>query len=188
MHRAITLIADNRKEFMRKFIILVALAALGILATAAVASASVVVNSDGTISVGKGDVQNALGLKNDAALQDYVVAKGVTGVTFTDKSVTTWHFVNRCNGTDYIHDIISTSERPITVQAHTNAQGKISSGWTLTPGTLTTSTKYNNYSNFTAYLMCKYFGGIDEGNSGSTVTTTGGLQVDGHDLRITPLV
>ena len=186
MHRAITLIADNRKEFMRKFIILAALAALGILATAAVASASVVVNSDGTISVGKGDVQNALGLKNDAALQEHVTANGVK---FTmDKSVTTWHFVNRCNGTDYIHDIISTSERPITVQAHTNAQGKISSGWTLTPGTLTTSTKYNNYSNFTAYLMCKYFGGIDEGNSGSTVTTTGGLQVDGHDLRITPLV
>ena len=172
---------------MKRITKIVALAAIALFATASVASASVIANSDGTISVGKGDVQNALGLLNDEALQDYVTTKGVTGVPFTDKSVTTWHFVNRCNSTDYIYDIVSTSERPIAVQAHTNAKGKISSGWTLTPGTLGTSTKYNNYSNFTAYLMCKYFGGIDEGDNGSTVTTTGGLQVDGHALPITPL-
>ena len=168
---------------MKRITKIVALAAIALFATASVASASVIANPDGTISVGKGDVQNALGLKNDGALQDYVTQNGVK---FTmDKSVTTFHFVNRCNGTDYIHDIVSTSERPLTVVAQTNAQGKISSGWTLTPGTPTTSKKYSNMSAYNAYVMCKIFGGTDEGSDGSTVTTTSlPLQVNGHDLPI----
>ena len=54
---------------MRRITIIAVLAAIAVLATAAVASASVTVNPDGTTSIGKGDVQNALGYHNDAAFQ-----------------------------------------------------------------------------------------------------------------------
>jgi hypothetical protein len=53
---------------MRRITIIAAIAAIGVLATAAVASANVAV-TNGTGFVGKGDVQNALGYANDAAFQ-----------------------------------------------------------------------------------------------------------------------
>src|SRR5689334_19463738 len=54
---------------MNRIIKIVVLAALAALATAAVASASVTVDASGNGFVGKGDVQTALGYKNDAAFQ-----------------------------------------------------------------------------------------------------------------------
>jgi hypothetical protein len=54
---------------MKRLIKIVTLAALAALATAAVASASVAVDASGNGFVGKGDVQTALGYKNDAAFQ-----------------------------------------------------------------------------------------------------------------------
>ena len=63
---------------MNRIIKIVAPAALAALATAAVASANVAV-TDGTGSVGKGDVMNALQYKNDAAFQ----AANPASATFT---------------------------------------------------------------------------------------------------------
>jgi hypothetical protein len=58
-----------------------------LLATAAVASASVVANPDGSISVGKGDVQTALGYGsgNDAAFQADAAAQNITFSRSSDK-------------------------------------------------------------------------------------------------------
>ena len=76
---------------MRKFII--AGMALAMLAVPAAASASVNVDDSGTGFVGKGDVQDALGLANDAAMQDPVQegngVKFTTGYTKVDTTCST---------------------------------------------------------------------------------------------------
>jgi hypothetical protein len=55
---------------MKRFIFALGIAAIAATAVfASVASANVVANPDGTTSIGKGDVQNALGYANDAAFQ-----------------------------------------------------------------------------------------------------------------------
>lgn len=75
---------------MSRIIKIAVLAAIAILATAAVASASVNV-TNGIGFVGKGDVQNALGGMNNAAIQNLV--DSTNGVTFTYTTTDTYNVV-----------------------------------------------------------------------------------------------
>ena len=97
---------------MRKLIITAGAAVALALAVTGTASASVNVTDQGTGFVGKGDVQNALGLANDAAMQ----AKFLAGeVKFT--SLYTMHASSdwKCGGKDYNTTSDVTYKRPMDV-------------------------------------------------------------------------
>ena len=115
---------------MNRIIKMVALAALAVLATAAVASASVAV-TDGVGFVGKGDVQTALGYKNDAAFQ-----ADAAGVTFQYGDVAEISMAVVCTSDDvtYVtqHNVLGTVTAANTVNFTTKGdKGKVT-GYNLT--------------------------------------------------------
>ena len=140
---------------MNRIIKMVALAALAALATAAVANANVVANADGTTSIGKGDVQNALGYKNDAAFQ-----ADAKNITFSYGSDVTQMIADiKCSAAnimgpddpfDTAHNVVSSTVTPhgANVTALTNGAGKVT-GYTatgITSGTPTTTSTFGNWS------------------------------------------
>jgi hypothetical protein len=110
---------------MNRIIKIVVLAALAALATAAVASASVAVDSNGNGFVGKGDVQTALGYKNDAAFQ-----ADAAGVTFQYGDVAEISMAVVCTSDDvtYVtqHNVLGTVTAAKTVNFTTKGdKGKV---------------------------------------------------------------
>jgi hypothetical protein len=106
---------------MRKLLIIAG--AVAALAVPSAAMAAVTYDDARVGSVGKGDVQNALGL-NDAAMQ-------TTAVTFTNKAVSQIEMAWACSNGDQHSLIYSfTTVRPIASTPLKNPQGKVT-GWTL---------------------------------------------------------
>jgi hypothetical protein len=121
-----------------------ATAVAALLATAGAASASVNV-TDGVGFVGKGDVQNALGYANDAAIQTAVREGRIKfiggGYTLTTDKDTSW---TCSDGSTQHHHFYTTTIAPGTVNAvaRVNGQGKFTNGWDIngiTTGTPTTT-------------------------------------------------
>jgi hypothetical protein len=139
---------------MNRIIKIVALAALAALATAAVASANVAV-TDGVGTIGKGDVQTALGYHNDAAFQ-----ADAKNITFSYGSDVTQMIADiKCSAAnvmgpddpfDTAHNVVSSTVTPhgANVTPLKNNQGKVT-GYTatgITSGTPTTTSTFANWS------------------------------------------
>jgi hypothetical protein len=185
---------------MKKYI--VAIGALVALAVPTAAIANVVVNPDGTTSIGKGDVQTALGYKNDAAFQ-----ADAKNITFSYGSDVTQMIADiKCSAAnvmgpddpfDTAHNVVSSTVTPnaVNVKALTNGAGKVT-GYTatgITSGTPTTTSTFGNWSTCPAG---EHFMGWLNGpeNAFHWETTPGGtdLQVSNGSktvvLPITPIV
>jgi hypothetical protein len=109
---------------MNRIIKITMLAVVAVLATAAVANASVAV-TDGNGSVGKGDVQTALGYKNDAAFQ-----ADAAGVKFQYGDVAEISMAVVCTSDDvtYVtqHNVLGTVTAAKTVNFTTKGdKGKV---------------------------------------------------------------
>ena len=170
---------------MRKFIFIVA--AIAALAISGVALANVTVNPDGTTSIGKGDVQTALGYANDAAFQ-----ADAKNITFS-LAPNTVHYVatHYCSAQnvwqpgDPPMDIVQSDMGTIgtvsntpNVQALKNGSGKVT-GYLetgVTPGAAS-ALDYNmiDWSKWSTCPAGEHFmGWIDpQGNPFSTVTVPG---------------
>ena len=128
---------------MKKFI--TAGLAIAMLAVPSVASANVAVEN-GVGFVGKGDVQTALGLANDQAMQEYFKSPGVK---FTAKTVVTTDNSWTCSDGETYRNAggpwVTTQTYTVKAQANTNNAGKLSNGWNLSgrdfavPGTLSST-------------------------------------------------
>jgi hypothetical protein len=174
---------------MRRITMIAVLAAIAILSTAAVASASVAF--DGTTAtgfVGKGDVQNALGLANDGAMQDLFKAGGVKFTSHYKWATTTnW---SCSDGTTNSRTSTVIQAVPMNVTANTNNAGKLTNGWNLD----------GIKSTFGSYVSGGYSGAAYNGDCGPNAYSTGflphgfdngplgGLYVNGVELPNTPIV
>ena len=109
--------------------VIAATALTALIATASVASAAVTYNDQSVGTVGKGDVQTAVGGINDAALQS---AWKDGKITFNSKyqmdSIDRW---NCTDGSVQQMTLRTVQARQLNVTAATNGQGKVTSGWTL---------------------------------------------------------
>jgi len=113
---------------MRKIIITACAASALAAAVPAIASADVAVDSNGVGYVGKGDVQNALSLKNDAALQTKFLAGQIN---FTAGYTKTYDNVLTCaDGSEHHVLVTSAGSGTADVVADTNKAGKVN-GWTV---------------------------------------------------------
>jgi hypothetical protein len=167
---------------MKKMKFIIAGAALMALAIPSVASANVAVDN-GVGTVGKGDVQSALGI-NDASMQS-MWDKGQ--VKFTAKTTEVGGIQWSCSdGTTERFTSTQVKSSPLNTKAETNKAGKLTSGWKLNnlsgeAGTVLSS------ENSGTFMLCP--NGVR--NSGlsffSDPTTIGGLQVKGIDLPNTPV-
>ena len=165
------------------FVLFAALAAMAAI-VAGSALANVTVDSTGHGSVGKGDVQNALGLKNDAAMTDWLktntVKFGYTGAhtidyawTCPDGNAYTAHF-------EYPY-VGSLDNTPVVNNGKTvswNLTGQ--AGWPSYTG-----------SSFTGTPPLTCDGQYDQYTSvqrmGEVADTITGLTVNGKPLAITPV-
>ena len=176
---------------MSRILKIITLSAIALLATAAVASASVNV-TEGVGFAGKGDVQNALGLHNDAALQDYVQTHDVT---FTYGYTKVYdNMLKYADGTEIHVPHVITGTRVVADQANTNKAGKVTDGWNLTGPTgaginVVDDGGVETITNkMIENLATKGFPTEMRINHDRYSTfTTDGLQVDGHPLPNTPV-
>ena len=175
---------------MKRSIIVAAVAATTLIAPAA-ASASVNVDANGAGTVGKGDVQMALGLKNDAAMQDLFKQDGVKfGSTFQTHKDTSWSCTD---GTVKHHIFNTTSTNQLNAVAQTNGAGKLSNGWTLDGGirasgpTTGFTTGDDGTGRFATYSCAGHGSTIFSTINVQQTHEVGGLQVNGADLPNTPV-
>jgi len=181
---------------MRKFI-------LGLMATAAIAapiamatSADASVNvTNGSGFVGKGDVQDALGLANDAAMQNLHKANGVKFTNGGSTGTQTIDYTVQCSlagvnkGT--VHWTIKnpfTDTANVSATANTNGAGKLTNGWNLT-GQTTNRVLGKTTSKFTQCPIGQVGSIIESATTiiDSNVVATSGLKVNGVDLPNTPV-
>jgi hypothetical protein len=189
---------------MKRIIRIVALAALALFATAAVASASVTVNPDGTTSIGKGDVQTALGYHNDAAFQTDAQAGKITfnygsDVTqmIADIKCSAANIMGPDDPFDTAHNVVGSTVTPhgANVTALKNNQGKVT-GYTATGITSGTPTTTSTFANWSTCPAGEHFMGWlnGPGNAFHWETTPGSsvLQVSNGvttaELPVTPVV
>jgi hypothetical protein len=178
---------------MRKIIttVTLAVAALGTAAALAAPANAAVAVTDGAGFVGKGDVQSALGLANDAEMQKLFKAGDITfASTFTTAKDTSWSCTD---GTVKHHIFNTTSTNTLNAVANTNGAGKLTNGWNLDGDikvygpTTGFTTGDDGTGRFATYTCAGH---------GSTIFSTlrvdqshqvGGLQVNGVDLPNTPV-
>lgn len=174
-----------------------AITVISLIGTGAGANADVAVNN-GVGFVGKGDVQNALGYKNDAAIQQ-AVANGE--ITFSGGAATAERInvdypmkcLNLATGdmSTVGHRLIiqpGTVSSSVTAVARVNGQGKFTNGWDLKGQTAGAFTASGNA--FIRDTGCE--GGALFMNTGTpsqpnTVTVTGsgnGLYVSGNGRTV----
>jgi hypothetical protein len=183
---------------MRKLFIIAA--SIAALAVPTAAMASVAVDSNGVGTVGKGDVQDALGLANDAAMQDLFKSQpNGAAIKFTtsydmlaDNTLNCVRFggpgepVFVPTGSTF-HRIFSTPvTQAVKVTANTNAAGKLTNGWNLNgfdgPITYGPSTiVFEGTCPSGSYEMSTV-------NQVFTDSPRSGLKVNGVDLPNTPIV
>jgi hypothetical protein len=177
---------------MKRITKIVALAAIALFATAAVANATVTV-TDGVGYIGKGDVQNTLLLKNDAALQDLFQNGGINfgGGTVTFGNETRW----TCSGSVQSQTSLVTDAVNVSVTPALNNGGKVT-GWNATGRTVGSfisgkriGALYVGYcpagETFVNFVDSK---NPDTAYDQFTTTYSGGLTVNGVDLPNTPAV
>jgi len=128
---------------MKRITRIVALAAIALFTTAAVANATVNV-TNGVGFVGKGDVQTALGFKNDAAMQTgYTTVKFYAGGGAASRVIADYKM--SCYGAPdaFGHRIISQpgTVSAVEVKAQPNTHnGRLTDGWNLTGKTVEAGT------------------------------------------------
>jgi hypothetical protein len=193
----------------RLFAVLAALATVALIGTAA-AMANVVVNPDGTTSIGKGDVQTELGYANDAAFQADATVPGKITFSLANSTV---HYVatHYCSAQtvwspgDPPMDIVQSDMGTIgtvsnipNVTPLKNGSGKVT-GYLqtgVTPG-VASALDYTqiDWSKWSTCPAGEHFmGWIDPSNAFSTVTVPGSsiLLVSGNGktaaLSVTPVV
>jgi hypothetical protein len=169
---------------MNRIIAIVGLAALALLASAAVASASVAVDN-GVGFVGKGDVQTALKWNN----ADF--DKNVGSLKFTASYTATYDNVLTCRNGVVAHvPVVSTGTGDLQSTQVKSSNGKQITGWNLSgAGSAVEAT--NDTSKIVAALFTACGDGtIPTGlDMPSTPTVTfDGLKVNGIDLPNTPVV
>jgi hypothetical protein len=173
---------------MKKLKFVIIGAALMALAIPSVASANVAVEN-GVGTVGKGDVQTALGGINDATMQSMWDKKQVT---FTAKTTEVGGIQWTCGDGSTENFTTTTVKRsPLNVVAKTNGAGKLTSGWTLNSltgadGTVL-STENGGTFPFGSALCADHGGRVSGLDFFSNPTTVGGLMVNGIDLPNTPV-
>lgn len=181
---------------MRRIIKIAALAAIPaatLIGTASMASASVTVSDAGTGFIGKGDVQNALGLANDAAIQTLFQSPG--GIKFTAGTVTLGNETRwSCSdGSTQSQTSLVTQAGPVNATPNTNNQGKLSNGWNLN-GRVTDGSVAGKYiggkragAPYVGYCGAGFTTGFLP-NVFTVTSESGPLQVNGVDLPNTPIV
>ena len=142
---------------MKRFIGVLAIAAIAATALfATMASANVAV-TDGVGTIGKGDVQTALGYQNDAAFQTDAKAGKITfsygsdvTLMIADIKCSALNVMGPDDPFDTAHDVVGTTVTPhgANVTPLTNKQGKVT-GYTatgITNGTPTTTSTFDHWS------------------------------------------
>src|SRR5262245_9254599 len=125
----------NRKQGinMRRITIIAVLAAVALFATAAVAGANVAV-ADGVGTVGRGDVQNALGYANDAALQSNYTTVKFGGGSVKAERIWAEYFIVCWNSDQIMRRMFyipGTAQVTVNATPVLNNNHKVT-GWTLT--------------------------------------------------------
>jgi hypothetical protein len=177
---------------MRKVIILaISLVALAVIA-APFANANVAV-TDGVGFVGKGDVQNALGLHNDAAMQAYETrydtefAYGFTKVYD--------NYARFADGTEIRMDHVITGKTVVKDEGRWNGNHtKITTGWDILGAESKTITSETGDKEFMDAVIAEWMGGkgtpvelrIDH-DSHSTFTADGFSVLDERNGQLIPL-
>lgn len=191
---------------MRKFIITAAASAALAVPTAAMATVTYD-GASGTTSIGKGDVQSALGYANDAAFQaDAQLPGKITFSLSPDITSMIWSVQcaphNADGSFDYsrIHEIsvnagtLSTTANTPNVKVLTSKQGKVT-GYTqtVTPGETTWVGAIDNSKPLTSCPGGEYFyEWVNPGLPWESVTVPGILKVSNGvktaELPVTPVV
>ena len=165
--------------------------AVAMLAIPAAASANVAVDDSSVGIVGKGDVQGALGLANDAAIQQLFKSDGGNGIKFTNKFVATTDTTYGCSDGSTRHHYRSTIiTTPVKTDAQTNNGGKVN-GWTLNGtdgyGTVTEDntggTRFPDWNGTACPGM-----GVDMSKYNVAQSHKSALYVNGVELPNTPVV
>ena len=166
---------------MKRITMIVALAAIALFATAAVAGAAVTVDN-GVGHVDKGDVQSALKWNNG----DF--DKGVESLKFTAGTQvlgnqTRW----QCSGGEQSQTSLVTQNRTISVKKLYSTNGKQITGWDLTGFGYEYVSGKRVGAPYVGYCPAgETFGGFLP-NVFTTDVTNGGLKVNGIDLPNTPV-
>jgi hypothetical protein len=172
---------------MRKLIITVAaLAALAALVVPTAAMADVAVNDQGVGFVGKGDVQDALDLDNDAAIQTLFASTNPKGaaIVFTKAAIEKYAYSITCaNGTKGTYTFVTTSQSAVNAQANTNGAGKLTNGWNLTGLGATVGNPVYSFES-----PCGDGGFRFDSFTPAHTTSSGDLMVNGIPLPNTPAV
>jgi hypothetical protein len=161
---------------------IVVLAIVAVLATAAVASASVAFDN-GVGFVGKGDVQTALKW-NNADFDNDVKSLKFTAGTQLMGNQTRW----QCSGGEQSQTSLVTQQRTPRVTTLYNANGKQITGWNLTGFNYEYVSGKRVGAPYVGFCPAgEAFGGFLP-NVFTTDVTDGGLKVNGVDLPNTPVV
>jgi hypothetical protein len=157
------------------------------LAVPAAANASVSVDDAGAGFVGKGDVQTALGLANDAAMQDLFKKDGIKFTMGTERSLSTETKWKCGTGTNSQTSTVRYSAGSANATANTNGAGKLTNGWNLAGST---GGMYlggeRTGAPYVGYCASGAFGGFLPHVFSETGSTTG-LYVNGVALPNTPV-
>src|SRR4051812_33597148 len=119
---------------MRKIILgLVAATAIATPLVAATAANATVAVDNGIGFVGKGDIQTALGYKNDAAIQaDAANIKFASTGTVTEVGGFQWTCNDGTTQRGYVSTTVSAMTQTVNATPIANGQGKITNGFNLT--------------------------------------------------------
>ena len=167
---------------MKRITKIVALAAIALFATTAVASAAVNV-TDGVGHVDKGDVQSALGW-NNAAFDNGVGSLKFTAGTQVMGNQTRW----QCSGGEQSQTSLVTQNRTLKATQVLSSNGKQITGWDLTGFGFEYVSGKRVGAPYVGYCPAgEAFGGFLP-NVFTTDVTDGGLKVNGIDLPNTPIV
>src|SRR6476620_2699867 len=160
---------------MRKIIIITA--ALAALAIPAASMAAVAVSPDGIGSVGKGDVQSALGW-NNADFDKNVAALKFTAGTQVMGNQTRW----QCSGGEQSQTSLVTQKRVVRATPTLSSNGKQITGWDLNGFGYEYVSGQRVGAPYVGYCPAgESFDGFLP-NVFTTDVTDGGLRVNGHDL------
>jgi hypothetical protein len=165
---------------MKKIILGVIAVAMLAIPTAAIASVAV---DNGVGTVGKGDVQSALGWNNHDFDKNVASLKFTAGTQVMGNQ-TRW----QCSGGEQSQTSLVTQNRTLKVTTLYNANGKQITGWDLTGFGYEYVSGKRVGAPYVGYCPAgESFGGFLP-NVFTTDVTDGGLKVNGIELPNTPVV
>lgn len=177
---------------MKRIALVSALLGTVVLAFAGIASAYTV-NGDGSLYVGKGEVQSAMKWNN----ADFDKNAGSVKFAGTGTEVDGNTYTYNCGGNSWSANtkIAWTTSGTVDAKQVLSSNGKQITGWNVSASELAKSglvsvdsDGLNMINAFNSYNACKQAGGTDGGvtNAPSTTTTLNGLTVNGKTLSVTP--